>query len=1131
MAAPVNFLSLNVASNYNLAGLNTAISTTNFDIILLQEVKMSQSQLDSVVSRFGFQSKVNISEDNDQKPGTAVLWRSTVPLSGVVNLVECRLQIAELGPYRILNCYAPSGSENRHSRTVFYGEDVFRYLRLNTGALWVVGGDHNCVIRRADVEGGKGFTTKQCEALKSLVQCERLVDCYIHIHDGTQEFTFHRPGKAKSRLDRFYVSQGLAPSIIKVEHIPSLSDHLGVLLQLNLDVNINRVQSERNFSFWKLNNQILKDDEFLPSFKALWDFLLKSIDDYNDIADWWDIMAKPQIKHFCIAFSSYRKDKRNQTKQMLLYSLKLMMEENDWDEVIRIKARINKMLLDDLMGVKVRSKHGQDLECERASLFHAAREFKNHKNVATGMKINKQIVTDKKIIEEEVVNFFTALFNGHHGKDLKDTGVPFVPDWSGLNPFLEDLGRISDVEREEIIQDIEQDEVHEILDDCPNMKSPGMDGLTYEFYKAVWDIIGKYFVKILQVQLNRLGLIESDKMGATKLASKVDGIPGVDELRPITLLNVDYKLLTKWIAKRLKPLMKKIIRSGQLCGGGNKNILFGVQNILSGVGYVKQKNLGVGLVSLDYFKAYDRVFLPFLIKVLEKMNFCDTFCGWVKMLHQGARTRFILDFLTKDIAVSFSVRQGDPLSMFLYVIYVEPFLVMLEKNLRGLMVGNIRQVLEAFCDDINIFVQDENDMAVLGKIVENFENVSGAILSRNKKCLVLGLGKWKHRTNWSLDYLLPVNEIKVFGIWIKDNYRDLVARNWEYRLEKFRRSVFSWSTRYFDTVLERIEVIKCFGLSRVYYVASVLPMNSRWLKSFNKIIGDFLWKRSGKVLKIPMSEIINNIERGGMGLQCLETMNKSLILTQLFRLMKSEDDKSKKHLNFWLQDILSDMWNGPVVRNEALECVHFNLIAEILVEAKIHEHVRVASWQVLTNKVIYTGFANGFTKTKVEREAAQPMGLVWARLQSLKMNRAVQEANLLLVHNKLPVKERLFRIGLSGDPYCEFCDAAVIQDTLHYFTQCERVEVFWIWVRTVLYQVIGAQADLILDSELLSFSWTRCRWDREIVWLISWFVWFIWRGCDQGSSRINGRELFGFMRFKYKEARNWGLLSAITGLL
>ena len=45
----------------------------------------------------------------------------------------------------------------------------------------------------------------------------------------------------------------------------------------------------------------------------------------------------------------------------------------------------------------------------------------------------------------------------------------------------------------------------------------------------------------------------------------------------------------------------------------------------------------------------------------------------------------------------------------------------------------------------------------------------------------------------------------------------------------------------------------------------------------------------------------------------------------------------------------------------------------------------------------------------------------------------VQETSFLLVHDKLPVKERIYRIGLSRDPYCDFCDAAVVQDTLHAF--------------------------------------------------------------------------------------------------
>ena len=103
MAAPVpiNLLSLNVGSSSNLGGLNTVISTSKYDVILLQEVKMTQNQLDNAVNRFGFLSKVNVNEENHQKPGLAILWRTSVPLTGVVNLLECRLQIAELGQYSL----------------------------------------------------------------------------------------------------------------------------------------------------------------------------------------------------------------------------------------------------------------------------------------------------------------------------------------------------------------------------------------------------------------------------------------------------------------------------------------------------------------------------------------------------------------------------------------------------------------------------------------------------------------------------------------------------------------------------------------------------------------------------------------------------------------------------------------------------------------------------------------------------------------------------------------------------------------------------------------------------------------------------------------------------------------------
>ena len=78
-----------------------------------------------------------------------------------------------------------------------------------------------------------------------------------------------------------------------------------------------------------------------------------------------------------------------------------------------------------------------------------------------------------------------------------------------------------------------------------------MDGLPYEFYRAVWSVISEEFLKILHCQLDRSKLIDSDTMGASRLASKVSGIPQVDEVRPIILLNTDYKILIKIFVFRM----------------------------------------------------------------------------------------------------------------------------------------------------------------------------------------------------------------------------------------------------------------------------------------------------------------------------------------------------------------------------------------------------------------------------------------------------------------------------------------------------------------------------------------------------------------------------------------------------
>ena len=106
-----------------------------------------------------------------------------------------------------------------------------------------------------------------------------------------------------------------------------------------------------------------------------------------------------------------------------------------------------------------------------------------------------------------------------------------------------------------------------------------------------------------------------------------------------------------------------------------KNILFGINDILSSILSIKEKKLGACLVSLDFFKAYDRVCISYLLKVMRKMNFGSCFVSWIKMLHDGAQTSFILKTVTEAIFLTFSIRQGDPIAMILFIIYIEPLLV------------------------------------------------------------------------------------------------------------------------------------------------------------------------------------------------------------------------------------------------------------------------------------------------------------------------------------------------------------------------------------------------------------------------------------------------------------------------
>ena len=134
--------------------------------------------------------------------------------------------------------------------------------------------------------------------------------------------------------------------------------------------------------------------------------------------------------------------------------------------------------------------------------------------------------------------------------------------------------------------------------------------------------------------------------------------------------------------------------------------------------------------------------------------------------------------------------------------------------------------------------------------------------------------------------------------------------------------------------------------------------------------------------------------------------------------------------------------------------------------------------------------AKGFPVPKVEVVAGVAYKTVWKRLSSSVLSAEARDVLFLLVHNKLPVKERMFRIGLSVEPYCDHCPGVVICDVEHYFCSCSRVSYVWGWLRARLVGLLGDASVQVSNWELINLFLPNSGRDMK---LLGWLV-LTWQG-------------------------------------
>lgn len=338
-------------------------------------------------------------------------------------------------------------------------------------------------------------------------------------------------------------------------------------------------------------------------------------------------------------------------------------------------------------------------------------------------------------------------------RDISDTAVNYFVDLLGVEndtdvfPDEISLPSLNEAQKQSISAPFQAVDVLKTLKSMAKNKCPGPDGFSVEFYLHTWDIVGREVTNGVLYFFDSLQLPRVVNSSAIALVPKHLAAANMRDFRPISCCNVLYKCISKMIAARMRLIMPSIISDSQSAFVPNPRI---GDNILLAQSLCRNYNLFSGeprcTLKLDLRKAFDTVSWKFLHKALLKMGFPDTFVMWIMTcLRTSMLSVKVNGALEGFFSAKSGLRQGDPLSPYLFVISMEVMTACLKNaTANSEFKPHWKAVSPAithliFADDILLFSRGEEIFVrTLMNGVNLFSAISGLKVNAEKSACFFG---------------------------------------------------------------------------------------------------------------------------------------------------------------------------------------------------------------------------------------------------------------------------------------------------------------------------------------------------------------------------------------------------------
>jgi exonuclease III len=698
--------------------------------VFLSETRQDKNKMRRLRHRLGLKGFVG-SSSNGMSGGLALFWHEQffVEVKHVnERFIDAYVRVSPNAPlWRITCVYGEPCVEDRHRMW-----DSLRNLKLESDLPWVVIGDFNEALWQEEHLSCTPRPVSQMEAFHEVLFDCNLTDLGFSGVPYTYDNKRARRANVRVRLDRAVACPAWRDLFAdtQVQHLTSpVSDHCPVLMQVEQEIRVPPRQPRRQYEImWE------RESELSEKVAEAW----KNTGHKVDLGD---IMKA--LDGVMTSLQGWSKKKFGNVLQEIKKARErlevLKLNNVDSQSIRQASNHMQALLYKEEMLWLPRLRISWLKEGDRNTrFFHQKAVWRARRNKIKKLKDDDGIWKDAPTdMERMATSYFKKLFT-------RD------PSLNSERLLALTQQKVTNEMNENLCKDFTDEEISDALFQIGPLKAPGVDGFPACFYQRNWGTIKEEIINAVKLFSVSGKMPEGVNETAIVLIPKTDQPESLKEFRPISLCTVLYKVISKCMVNRLRPILGEIISINQSAFVPGRLITDNALVAFECLHFIKQNNNAnkdFCAYKLDLSKAYDRVDWVFLKNVMQRMGFSYRWVDWIMAFVTSVSYKVKINGnLLDSFSPSRGLRQGDPLSPFLFLFVADGLSTLLQKEVTEQNIDALRVCRSAprvshllFADDSLLFFKARGDQAARIKgVLDIYASSMGQLINPSKCSILFG---------------------------------------------------------------------------------------------------------------------------------------------------------------------------------------------------------------------------------------------------------------------------------------------------------------------------------------------------------------------------------------------------------